>query len=62
MDREDEIGELAQLCRRLHNPPPPVPRERMWERIREAGAAAGEPPARARHCVISDMNTYEIVV
>lgn len=46
MDRKDEFGELGQLCRRLHNPPPPVPRERMWERIRQAGVVVSPAPAR----------------
>lgn len=42
-----DFDELVDQMKRTHNPPPPVPRDRMWARIQERRQAAR--PAAERH-------------
>ena len=35
-----DFDELVDEMKRTHNPPPPVPRDRMWARIQERRQAA----------------------
>lgn len=54
MDDDREFRELAETMARLHNPPPPTPRDRMWGRIaaaRDARSSAVRPRLRARHAL-----------